>query len=274
MVASRKIPRGAQIILEEPYFCVPVPVLHEGQGFRLAEMLADIEAGFDALPSEKQQEVLLLHDHRFPTEDNQSHLLTIFRSNAYNTGDDHIGLFPKVARINHSCKPNAGNFWSEKRSRRVIYAGTEIEEGEEITVSYIPLLKSIKQRQERLLQYGFTCSCSACNSDESSTRRVKIANSLDSLEQKLHSNSKKSEIIEKRITKALALVEMIEEEGLTDYVARAFHLVAVFHKQKGDWKTARDWAAKELQTHQYAETDSLEAVTTREFIDSLNLKME
>jgi SET domain-containing protein len=93
--------------------------------------------------------------------------MTILRSNAYNTGSSHIGLFPKTARINHSCNPNAGNYWDEKAAERVIYASRDIEEGEEITVSYIPLLKPIKERQARLQQYGFTCDCSACQSEES-----------------------------------------------------------------------------------------------------------
>jgi hypothetical protein len=232
-------------------------------------MLADIEKGFSFLSLEQQTEVLQLHDHRFLNEENQSHLLTIFRSNAYNSGDDHIGLVPKCARINHSCRPNCLNFWSEKTSKRIIYAGRDIEKGEEITVSYIPLLKSTQQRQERLQQYGFTCTCSACQSSESSKRRVKIAEALESLEQKLHSASTKIALIEKRISKALALIEMIEEEALTDYLARAFHIAAVFNKQNRNFKIAREWALKELEIHQWAEIDSAEALATLEFIDGL-----
>jgi hypothetical protein len=232
-------------------------------------MLADIEKGFSSLSPEQQTEVLQLHDHRFPNEENQSHLLTIFRSNAYNSGDDHIGLFPKCARINHSCRPNCLNFWSEKTSKRIIYAGRDIEKGEEITVSYIPLLKSTQQRQERLQQYGFTCTCSACQSSESSKRRVKIAEALELLEQKLHSASAKIALVEKRISKTLALIEMIEEEDLTDYLARAFHLAAVFNKQNRNFKIAREWALKELEIHQWAEIDSAEALATLEFIDGL-----
>jgi hypothetical protein len=215
-------------------------------------MLADIEKGFSSLSPEQQ-----------------SHLLTIFRSNAYNSGDDHIGLFPKCARINHSCKPNCLNFWSEKTSKRIIYAGRDIEKGEEITVSYIPLLKPIQQRQERLQQYGFKCTCSACQSTESSKRRVKIAETLESLEQKVHSTSTKTALIEKRILKAFALIKMIEEERLTDYLARAFHLAAVFNKQNGNLKEAGEWAVKELEIHQWAEMDSAEALATLEFIDGL-----
>jgi hypothetical protein len=243
--------------------------MHEGQGYRVADMLADIEKGFSSLSPEQQTEALQLHDHRFPNEEQQSHLLTIFRSNAYNSGDDHIGLFPKCARINHSCKPNCLNFWSEKTSKRIIYAGRDIEKGEEITVSYIPLLKPIQQRQERLQQYGFKCTCSACQSTESSKRRVKIAETLESLEQKVHSTSTKTALIEKRILKAFALIKMIEEERLTDYLARAFHLAAVFNKQNGNLKEAGEWAVKELEIHQWAEMDSAEALATLEFIDGL-----
>jgi hypothetical protein len=85
----------------------------------------------------------------------------------------------------------------------------------------------------------------------------------------VHSTSTKAALIEKRISKALALIEVIEEEGLTDYLARAFHIAAVFNKQNGNLKAAKEWAIKELEIHQWAEMDSAEALTTLEFIDGL-----
>jgi hypothetical protein len=69
--------------------------------------------------------------------------------------------------------------------------------------------------------------------------------------------------------KAFALIKMIEEERLTDYLARAFHLAAVFNKQNGNLKEAGEWAVKELEIHQWAEMDSAEALATLEFIDGL-----
>jgi hypothetical protein len=57
-----------------------------------------------------------------------------------------------------------------KQNHCVIYAFKDIHVGEEITVTYIPLVKSIKERQARLFQYGFVCDFAACQSTESSKR--------------------------------------------------------------------------------------------------------
>jgi hypothetical protein len=248
-----------------------MPEMVSGQGFRIADMLTNVENSFEALSPQQQQSFLELHDHRFTGDEDQSRLLTILRSNAYNTGDDHVGIFPKIARINHSCKPNSGNFWSKKKSHRIIYAFRDIEEGEEITVSYIPLLKSIQERHARLYQYGFTCDCSACQSSESSMRRTKISNTIEILEQKVHLQTLKERTIEKMLAKATNLVDMIENEELGDYLAKAYHLTAVFHERKGDVVEAKKWATKELDMYQLAELHSMDALTTIEYIDDLSM---
>jgi hypothetical protein len=253
-------------MIEEALISVPMPVMVPGQGHRLADMVMNVEAAFQGLSTSQQQEFLGLHDYRFPGDRDQSPLLTILRSNAYNTGADHVGIFPKIARINHSCRPNSGNFWSENENHRVIYAFKEIEKGEEITVSYIPLLKSIKDRNARLYQYGFTCDCSACQSAESSKRRVKIADAIELLEQKAYQTLKET-TIEKMLVKAMSLVNLTEVEDLGDYKAKAYHLAAVFNEKKGNLAEAKKWAVKELDMHQLAELHSTEALTTIEYID-------
>lgn len=155
--------------------------------------------------------------------------------------------------------------------RRVIYAMRDIEVGEEVTVSYIPLLKSTRERQARLGQYGFMCDCEACEdtSGIGDTRRVKIGDWLEDLERKVGRKSKKGEVSRKRVEKTRKLVEMVEGEGLGDYVARAYHLVAVFCEHAGDLKEARLWARKEQEVLGWAEKESEEAVASARFLESL-----
>ena len=269
MFAKIFIPRGTAILIEAPLVKVSMPDMVQGQGFRIADMISDIEGSFALLTPEQKAEFLSLHDFRFPSEENQSHLMTIFRSNAYNTGEESVGLFPKMARINHSCRPNAGNWWSETREKRIIFATRDIQEGEEITVSYIPLLKTTADRQTRLQQYGFACDCIACQSAAGDRTRVKILELLDSLEQKLYSVSKKDATNEKLIEKALELIEMMEKEELMDYMARAFKLAAVFNKRRGHLGAAEAWARKELEVLRWAEEDSSQVTVAVDFIDSL-----
>ncbi|RDL38986.1 uncharacterized protein BP5553_03326 [Venustampulla echinocandica] len=267
--AVQHLHRGTKIIIEAPLVSVPVPKMVPGQGFRILDMISSLETAYEVLSPKQQEEFLGLHDFRFPSEQDQNRLLTIFRSNAYNTGDSKVGLFPKIARINHSCSPNSGNWWSEKTDRRVIYAARDIEKGEEITVSYIPLLKTTKDRQARLEQYGFICDCAACQSSESDKRRTKIWDLLETLELKFRSPSKKTSTNDKRAAKAIHLVEMVEDEGLTDYLARAFHVAAVLSQQSGQLNAALEWAIKELEIHQLAEKASDEALKTVALIESL-----
>lgn len=271
MFATKLIPRGTHIIIEEPLVSIAMPEMVTGHGFRITDMLSDLETEFQALLPEQQAEFLQLHDFRFPSEETQSHLLTIFRSNAYNTGDNKIGLFPKIARINHSCKPNSGNWWSDRLGHRVIYAMVDIPQGEEITVSYIPLLKKTSERQKRLGQYGFTCNCSACQSAsaESDRKRTKIANLLETLEQKVHYPTDEDAKNERYVAKSVSLVELVEGEDLGEYLSGAFKLAGIFNKRMGNLEEAELWARKELEILKWAEENSAEVQRVEEFIEAL-----
>ena len=63
---------------------------------------------------------------------------------------------------------------------------------------------------------------------------------------------------------------MVEAEGLGDYVARAYHLLAIFCEHVGDLKEARHWAGKEQDALGWAEKDSEEAVVSAIFLETLS----
>ncbi|KAH6682993.1 hypothetical protein B0J14DRAFT_694421 [Halenospora varia] len=277
LIATRALAPGTIILNEAPLISLPLPQMVPGAGFPLQEMISSLQTSYNLLTPSQQGEFLSLHDHRFPSEidSGQDRLLTIFRSNAYNTGTSNVGLFPEIARINHDCTPNCGNYWSEKTGRRIIYTNREVKEGEEITVSYIPLLLKTVKRRERLGQYGFVCGCEACRrgseggDDMGDKRRVRIGNALESLEGKAGRVSKKADVNGKLVKKALELVEMVEEEGIRDYMARAFHLAAVFSERTGDLRGAKRWAGKELATLRLPGRSSDEALAAEVFLAGL-----
>ncbi|KAK4209387.1 N-lysine methyltransferase SMYD2 [Rhypophila decipiens] len=79
-------------------------------------------------------------------------------------GVHHSGLYPDIARINHACSPNCFTRYSPTTLAMEVVAYTDIQPGEELSVSYLPLNLHYRERQETLLQnWGFTCSCSLCN---------------------------------------------------------------------------------------------------------------
>lgn len=115
---------------------------------------------------------------------------SIMQTNAFNVdvgdgmGCNHRALFPQIARINHSCVPNAhvcfypsststitatGKNASSLHHRRrrqegrmVVHALRNLHEGEEVQIAYFSILLSRPERQTKAQKWGFTCRCPAC----------------------------------------------------------------------------------------------------------------
>ena len=133
LVATRKIDIGAMVISEEP-------ILSLRTGFREPEGLAALAS----LPSPAEQEkIMSLHDCRAlsPTEKS---IIGIFQTNALPLGlySNRGGLFPSIARINHSCLPNLNYYFNEDTSMAEMYAIRTINVGDELSWSckhFLPL---------------------------------------------------------------------------------------------------------------------------------------
>ncbi|KAJ2603515.1 hypothetical protein H4R99_002344 [Coemansia sp. RSA 1722] len=70
--------------------------------------------------------------------------------------------------FNHSCLPNASFVYSEVGGFQAVRALDDISEGEEITISYIDVLRPRSERQTTLeAVYFFSCQCSRCAAGDS-----------------------------------------------------------------------------------------------------------
>jgi hypothetical protein len=176
----------------------------------------------------------------------------IFRNNAYNSGKE-VGLFPKIARINHSCRPNASYYWSDALNKRIVYTTRKLKKGEEIFVSYISLLLTQEDRQRQLDRYGFKCTCDACAQEHaakeaSDNRRVAIHKAFIEFEPQLTltlpGTKKTREQARKNAKLSLRLTDLVYEEGLADYYAKAYRVAAICHARVKDWENAAIWANK------------------------------
>ncbi|KAF2650783.1 SET domain-containing protein [Lophiostoma macrostomum CBS 122681] len=269
---------GSIIMRETPVIKITPPPLHEGFGHAMREVGVLVREVFETLPKDSQAEIMSLHAYSTTTEQERpdyDELVPIFRCNAYYSGNE-IGLFPKIARINHSCRPNTSYFWNEQLNRRIVYATRPIGVGEEIFVSYIPLLQTSTERQKRLDQYGFKCTCAACAADthsqkSSDRRRVEIRQSINILEE--HSAIDVPGIVAgKRKLQILAsesrqLVDAVEEEEVADYYSQCYRLAAIFHANIQDWEAASMWARKSYHLKMMADatspgTKEMELLTT------------
>jgi len=144
-------------------------------------------------------------------------------------------------------------------------------------VSYIPLLKTTKDRQARLQQYGFECDCEACQARDGGSKRERIQDIVTSLKYKLPvpKNKKISMQVKKKLAQqAVSLVNMIQDEGLTEYLVEANRLAAVFLQRSGNLGHARVFARQEQVLHEWAEEDSGAAKECDGFIQDLTNQQE
>jgi tetratricopeptide (TPR) repeat protein len=76
-----------------------------------------------------------------------------------------VGMFPLVALINHSCRPNAA-YLTDKTGALVVRAVKPIMKGQEVCVSYVDLFAPKWERQGTLLTTKhFWCECDRCSAN-------------------------------------------------------------------------------------------------------------
>ena len=81
----------------------------------------------------------------------------------YDSDSDRYGLFVFISKANHSCLPNARYIWRADLKRELLIAITNINPGEEITVSYLKKPMATKQRRFDLKNsFNFDCKCVLC----------------------------------------------------------------------------------------------------------------
>jgi hypothetical protein len=273
--AAHDLDIGDIVMRESPIITIQPPPVAKGDPYPMTAITKVVRKEFEALSPVAQEEVLSLTYHASAAEkETMDKLGIIFRTNAYNTGA-RIGLFPKIARINHGCRPNTSYYWNEKLNKRIVYATRKIKAGEEFFVSYISLLLTQEERQKQLDRYGFKCHCEACAQEQaaqeaSDYRRTTMRNAFAHFEPQLtltppQSIKGKEQAIQN--AKASAhLLQLVQDEGLADYYARAYRIAAISHARIEDWRSAAIWSnkayeAKYMEDPQSPRTLELEHLT-------------
>ncbi|KAM3418985.1 hypothetical protein BST61_g4942 [Cercospora zeina] len=184
LFTTRPIPAFTGILSESPAILLrptdDLPQLYE-------QYLALREPGSDAL----HKKYMALSYHDLPQRDarlraklaergfdhsgieEMVRVASIMQNNAFNvdlgrgTGDSHRALFPDVARVNHSCTPNAHVCFyqpenPDDRGRMVIHSLRELQADEEVLIAYFSILLPRTERQTKASKWGFRCQCPAC----------------------------------------------------------------------------------------------------------------
>jgi hypothetical protein len=269
--ALRDLEMGSIIMSERPILTIKRPDFVKGTGYPMSAVSQLVRSEFELLSPKEQDEVLGLTFHATKTEEESSDELgLIFRSNAYKTGEE-IGLFPKIARINHSCRPNTSYYWNSKLNKRIVYANRKIKKGEELFDSYISLLLTHEERQKRLEPYGFRCTCEACALEsksmwENDRRRGDIRKAFIKFQPLLtlkmpEPDTDSAKMQARRDAKAsLLLVELVQQESLADYYAIAYKIAAISHARVQEWGPATNWANKGYELRVMEDPESLHAM--------------
>ncbi|KAF9767899.1 hypothetical protein IL306_014868 [Fusarium sp. DS 682] len=155
LLATRKILKGTRILSEEPIIKVPEDTPDS------PALRASIRRQVDALTSDQRRDFLDMCN--IYSGDADSQYLGIIRTNALPL-DSGSGIFLAACRINHACDNNAQKSWNEGIKRHTVHALRDIDEGEEITVTYMGVLNNRRTRQEALRKkFKFTCACRLCS---------------------------------------------------------------------------------------------------------------
>ena len=289
--AAHNLETGSIIMRETPIITIKPPDHTPGTGYPMSKISQLVHAEYNNLSKEEQEEVLsltysVLQNDIAKYGTNLDILGLIFRNNAYDTGSE-IGLFPKIARINHSCRPNAAYYWNEKLNKRLVYATRDIEEGEEIFVSFISLLMTRKERQKKLARYGFTCTCPACSLDpkhvhRSDKSRTDIHEAIQafSSQMNLTAPTHPSEIKKARRSakSSLKLTKLVKQEELADYYAQTYRIAAISHARIGDWQQATLWANEGYKRRVMEDAESPFTLEmhelTRRFIENWEMELK
>ncbi|KAF2804988.1 SET domain-containing protein [Mytilinidion resinicola] len=186
-------------------------------------------------------------------------IFNVFRSNSFDLGGGgsiQQAVFDNVARINHSCLPNAqGNFHSTL-GRFNVHALRDIKSGEEVTLNYLPELGSLAASRGSKLQegYGFDCDCPAC---DLTTARGKAGEERRAEERKRIKEfaatvEKNAEGMDAELRMTKRFIKLFEAEGITGReVASMYFEVAKLNVKLGRHDEALRCAEKGLELDQY-----------------------
>ena len=174
--ATRKFEKGDLILAERPTVWV-----HGHHPFDETQV-AEIESKVAEL-DEADRRAFFEMANVFPEAPTAA--TGIFMTNCFDMTNapqgESCAMYLAMARLNHSCTPNAQQTHLPETGEEVLYASRTIEIGEEINDCYIELRQSTSFRKKDLQEYyRFECTCEACTrSDVDDDKRRERARQID-----------------------------------------------------------------------------------------------
>ena len=116
----------------------------------------------------------------------------LVRSDVERHCDDLSGIYKQFSRINHSCSSNVTQDWREEYPLQIeVRAATTIKKGEELTLNYLGLLRTYKERKQQLKRkWFFHCSCKVCSITEEERKKNDLTREMITFHMELASSMK------------------------------------------------------------------------------------
>ncbi|KAL5119642.1 hypothetical protein ACEQ8H_002488 [Pleosporales sp. CAS-2024a] len=296
--ATAPIKRGTRILADSPLVIVPIAkYLASDIGSVFEKLTADEQAQYLSLHSghgqdpktwpsrihesvtpRERQRIQEQHEARVGTEPT---LISIFQVNCMEL-DGGAAVFPHAARFNHACNPNATFSWNPAIGQETIHAMQDIDQGDEITLSYCDMSHERQLRGWELKHYGFVCNCKSCEIDadgdtadgtwayQSAQRRFRLEELAREVRHLRGPRIEKGAQVAGFVPKMLEMAKLLVEEGdWTPRLANVFLDIALVCELKGEFKSgcmAADKAVqvkKDCQGEDYPDYDKYVEVLVR-----------
>ncbi|OTA68672.1 SET domain-containing protein [Hypoxylon sp. EC38] len=236
VVATRQINRAEPIIADWAALVVDLNFptsVKRAQGYQLLHVAVD-------QLSDPDRVLLLARNNVFSADIVED----VLRTNAFSftvAGETHMALYPQVARVNHACRPNAFIRFTPSSLAVSIVALKDIEPGEEITLTYVPMGKTREERRAGLLKWGFISSKAEVAASD--YRREKIKQ----LRQEV------MEAVEawdgtRAVKLTHEILELMRAEDLAPLYASQYEILARLYWKARDTRTGTKYAQMSIDT--------------------------
>ncbi|CAK7236076.1 hypothetical protein SCUCBS95973_009482 [Sporothrix curviconia] len=245
LVARRRVPKWGEVLIGFPIMMARTDFL---EALPDADRKVLEDRAMQQLPRPAQQAILSLAHGLVAGERDKEFLLEhIFRSNIFAieiAGVHHFSLQVEGSRINHDCRPNTFWRYSQSTMTHEVVAFREISIGEEFTHSYLPLGLPLKDRQESIRRWGFTCHCSLCTappkvSFSSDIRRTRLVEIYTTLEGEAYEGMLTRDKIETLLAEMMLL---INGEDLVPQLCEYYAMIARAYLSIEAFEDARHYA--------------------------------
>ncbi|KAJ7496739.1 hypothetical protein FB451DRAFT_1386107 [Mycena latifolia] len=245
LFATRDIPAGALVLVEQPLIVVPAIVPFPYQTDPYAALPP-------RLPQASRDAFFALTNCKPPSEcgrvegivwTNASQIDLPTPDEMSPTATEYGGVFPTLSRANHSCDLSTTLKWDLASFSIALYAQRPHRAGEEIHIQYIDVLAPHAVRHAQLARYGFTCDCAHCTFPDDVARAALCSPPSRFLPWTTDLRRADDAVIVANIR----ALDLVAQEGLYALQVPFLEEIALSYALLGDTPHFRLWAQKVVQ---------------------------